>query len=85
MIFPQSYWFYIPECIKLFGLIRTVTFRLSSVDCLYVLYFTLVRSVSLGQQNPPAGKSGVDRNIINIIYSDLHNTMQQNIRKLEYT
>jgi hypothetical protein len=32
------------ECIKLLGLVRTLTFSLSSLDCVYVLYFTLVRS-----------------------------------------
>jgi hypothetical protein len=32
------------ECIKLLGLIRSINFRLSSLDCLWVLYFTLVRS-----------------------------------------
>jgi hypothetical protein len=29
---------------KLLRLIRSITFRLSSLDCLYMLYFTLVRS-----------------------------------------
>jgi hypothetical protein len=32
------------ECIKLLGLIRLITFRFSSHDCLYVLYLALVRS-----------------------------------------
>jgi hypothetical protein len=32
------------ECIKLLGLIRSITYRFSSLECLYVLYFTLVRS-----------------------------------------
>jgi hypothetical protein len=32
------------ECIHILSLIRSVTFRLSSLDWLYVLYFTLVRS-----------------------------------------
>jgi hypothetical protein len=32
------------ECIKLLGLIRSITFRFASLDCLYALYFTLVRS-----------------------------------------
>jgi hypothetical protein len=31
-------------CIKLLGLVRTLTFSFSSLDCLYMLYFTLVRS-----------------------------------------
>jgi hypothetical protein len=34
----------ISECIKLLGLIRSITYRFSSLECLYVLYFTLVRS-----------------------------------------
>jgi hypothetical protein len=29
---------------KLVGLIRSITFRFCSLDCLYVLYFTLIRS-----------------------------------------
>ncbi|PNF30002.1 hypothetical protein B7P43_G06208 [Cryptotermes secundus] len=32
------------ECIKLLGLIRSITYRFSSMESLYVLYFTLVRS-----------------------------------------
>jgi hypothetical protein len=36
--------FIFSECIKLLGLIRYITFRFSSLDCLYVLYFTFVRS-----------------------------------------
>jgi hypothetical protein len=36
--------FIFSECIKLLGLIRSITFRISSLDTLYVLYFTLVRS-----------------------------------------
>jgi hypothetical protein len=32
------------ECIKLLGLIRSITIIFSSLDCLYVLYFALVRS-----------------------------------------
>jgi hypothetical protein len=32
------------ECIKLLGLIRNITIRASSLDCLRMLYFTLVRS-----------------------------------------
>ncbi|PNF13713.1 hypothetical protein B7P43_G14358 [Cryptotermes secundus] len=32
------------ECIKLLGLIRSITYRFSSLESLYVLYFTLVRS-----------------------------------------
>jgi hypothetical protein len=32
------------ECIKLLCLIRSITFRFSSLDCLYVLYLALVRS-----------------------------------------
>jgi hypothetical protein len=32
------------KCIKLLGLIRSITFRFSSLDCLYVLYLALVRS-----------------------------------------
>jgi hypothetical protein len=31
------------QCIKLLGLVRTLTFSFSSLDCLYMLYFTLVR------------------------------------------
>jgi hypothetical protein len=31
------------ECIKLLGLIRSITFRFFSLDCLYAFYFTLVR------------------------------------------
>jgi hypothetical protein len=36
--------FILSECIELLGLIRSITFRFSSLECLYVLYFTLVRS-----------------------------------------
>jgi hypothetical protein len=36
--------FIFSECIKLLGLIRSITFRFSSLDSLYVLYFTLVMS-----------------------------------------
>jgi hypothetical protein len=36
--------FLFSECIKLLGLIRSITFRFSSLDCLYVLYFMLFRS-----------------------------------------
>jgi hypothetical protein len=32
------------QCIKLLGLVSTLTFSFSSLDCLYMLYFTLVRS-----------------------------------------
>jgi hypothetical protein len=32
------------ECIKLLGLIRSITYSFSSLECLYVLYPTLVRS-----------------------------------------
>jgi hypothetical protein len=32
------------QCIKLLGLVRTLTFSFSSLDCLYMLYFTLFRS-----------------------------------------
>jgi hypothetical protein len=32
------------DCIKLLGLIRSVTYRFSSLECLYILYFALVRS-----------------------------------------
>jgi hypothetical protein len=32
------------ECMKLLGLIRPITYRFSSLACLYILYFTLVRS-----------------------------------------
>jgi hypothetical protein len=32
------------ECIKLLGLIHSITYSFSSLECLYVLYFTLVRS-----------------------------------------
>jgi hypothetical protein len=34
------------QCIKMLGLVRTLTFSFSSLDCLYIymLYFTLVRS-----------------------------------------
>jgi hypothetical protein len=32
------------ECIKLLGLIRSITYRFSCLECLYVLYFTLVVS-----------------------------------------
>jgi hypothetical protein len=31
------------ECIKILGLIRFITYSFSSLECLYVLYFTLVR------------------------------------------
>jgi hypothetical protein len=31
------------ECIKMLGLIRSITYRFSSLECLYVIYFTLVR------------------------------------------
>jgi hypothetical protein len=36
--------FIFAEYIMLLGLIRSITFRFSSLHCLYVLYFTLVRS-----------------------------------------
>jgi hypothetical protein len=36
--------FLFSEGIKLLGLIRSITLTFSSLDCLYVLYFTLVRS-----------------------------------------
>jgi hypothetical protein len=36
--------FLFSKCIKLLGLIRSITFRFSSFDCLHMLYFTLVRS-----------------------------------------
>jgi hypothetical protein len=32
------------QCIKLLGLVRTLTFSFSSLDCLYTSYFTLLRS-----------------------------------------
>jgi hypothetical protein len=32
------------ECMKLLGLIRSITYRFSSLECLYVLYFTSVMS-----------------------------------------
>jgi hypothetical protein len=32
------------ECIKLLGIIRSITFTFSSLECLYTLYLTLVRS-----------------------------------------
>jgi hypothetical protein len=32
------------ECIKRLGIISSTTFRFYSLDCLYVLYFTLVRA-----------------------------------------
>jgi hypothetical protein len=32
------------ECIKLLGLIRSITYSFSSLESLYVLYFTLVMS-----------------------------------------
>jgi hypothetical protein len=32
------------QCIKMLGLVHTLTFSFSSMDCLYMLYFTLVRS-----------------------------------------
>jgi hypothetical protein len=35
--------FLFSECIKLLGLIRSITFRFSSLDCFYALYFMLVR------------------------------------------
>ncbi|PNF27531.1 hypothetical protein B7P43_G02896 [Cryptotermes secundus] len=31
------------ECIQILGLIRSIIYRFSSLECLYVLYFTLVR------------------------------------------
>jgi hypothetical protein len=34
--------FTVSKCIKLLGLIRSTTFRVCSLNCLYVLYFTLV-------------------------------------------
>jgi cell division protein FtsW (lipid II flippase) len=36
--------FIFSECIKLFGFIRSLTFRFSSLDCLYLLYFTSLKS-----------------------------------------
>jgi hypothetical protein len=36
--------FILSGCSKLLGLMCSITFTFSSVDCLYVLYFTLVRS-----------------------------------------
>jgi hypothetical protein len=35
--------FLFSECINLLGLIRSITFSFSSLDCLFVLYFALVR------------------------------------------
>jgi hypothetical protein len=32
------------ECMKLFGLLHSTNYRFVSLDCLYVLYFALVRS-----------------------------------------
>jgi hypothetical protein len=32
------------DCIKLLGLIHSITYRFSSLECLYILYFTLVKS-----------------------------------------
>jgi hypothetical protein len=43
-IFRNIVDFKFSECIKLFGLIRSITFRFSFLDCLYMLYFTLVIS-----------------------------------------
>jgi hypothetical protein len=36
--------FLFSKCIKLLGLIRFIALRFSPLDCLYVLYFTLMRS-----------------------------------------
>jgi hypothetical protein len=36
--------FLFSECVKLLGFIHSTTFRFSSLDCLCMLYFTLVRS-----------------------------------------
>jgi hypothetical protein len=36
--------FLFSKCIKLLGLIRSITFSFSSLDCLFVLYTALVRS-----------------------------------------
>jgi hypothetical protein len=54
LIFSQSYLcssyfhnhvdFLFSECIKLLGLTCSITLNFSSLNCLYVLYFTLVRS-----------------------------------------
>jgi hypothetical protein len=41
----QNHVYYIfSECINLLGLIRSITYRFSFLECLYILYFTLVRS-----------------------------------------
>jgi hypothetical protein len=42
--FPNHVDYILSQCIKLLGLVRTLTFSFSSLDCLYMLYFTLVRS-----------------------------------------
>jgi hypothetical protein len=42
--FQNNIDFLFSECMKLIGLIGSVVFRFSSLDCLYVLYFTSVRS-----------------------------------------
>jgi hypothetical protein len=36
--------FLLSDCMKLLDIIRSITFRFSSLDCLYVLYFMLARS-----------------------------------------
>jgi hypothetical protein len=36
--------FLFSECMKLLGLICSITVRVSALDCLYVLYFTFLRS-----------------------------------------
>jgi hypothetical protein len=32
------------QCVKFLGLVHTLTFSFSSLDCLYMLYFTFIRS-----------------------------------------
>jgi hypothetical protein len=55
------------QCIKILGLIRSITLRFSSTDCLYMLYFMLVRSKleyvsvvcnSITSAGPPLWSSG---------------------------
>jgi hypothetical protein len=36
--------FIFSHCMKLLGLVRSVTYNFSSLECMFILYFTLVRS-----------------------------------------
>jgi hypothetical protein len=57
------------ECIKLLGHVRSITYRFASLDCLYVLYFTSVRST--------LEHASVVRNSITSTYANVLERIQQ--------